>query len=127
MFGNKKNYNDMFRLFDEIFEQINVPGEWKSHTRTSADGTTKVTTHYWSNEPSDTKLNGNVDKLKTQLENAIENEDFELAVALRDKIKNLETNQGTIEKLEKELKQSIQEQNFEKSIKIRDQLRKLKS
>jgi len=126
MFGNRRNYNDMFRLFDELFEQINVPGEWKSQTRTSPDGTTKVTTHYWSNESSEPKLNGNVDKLKAQLENAIENEDFELAVALRDKIKNLETNQGTIEKLEQELKQSIQEQNFERSIEIRDQLRKLK-
>ena len=126
MFGNRRNYNDMFRLFDELFEQINVPGEWKSQTRTSPDGTTKVTTHFWSNESSEPKLNGNVDKLKAQLENAIENEDFELAVALRDKIKNLENNQGTIEKLEQELKQSIQEQNFERSIEIRDQLKKLK-
>jgi protein-arginine kinase activator protein McsA len=98
-------------------------GEWKSKTRTSADGTTKVTTHYWSNSGSNTN---DVEMLKSQLENAIENEDFELAVNLRDKIKNLETNQELITKLEQELKQSIQEQNFERSIEIRDQLKKLK-
>jgi protein-arginine kinase activator protein McsA len=126
MFGNRKNYGNVFRLFDEMIEQFNSPGEWKSQTKTSADGTTKITTYYWSNESSDPKLNGNVEKLKSQLKNAIENEDFELAVSLRDKIKNLETNQETIKKLEEELKQSIQEQNFERSIEIRDQLKKLK-
>jgi len=122
----KRNYNDVFRLIDEMFGQFDfnpMGGEWKSKTRTSADGTTKVTTHYWSNSGSDTN---DVEMLKSQLENAIENEDFELAVNLRDKIKSLETNQELITKLEQELKQSIQEQNFERSIEIRNQLRKLK-
>jgi protein-arginine kinase activator protein McsA len=64
--------------------------------------------------------------LKQQLETAIENEDFELAVKLRDQIKSLEVNQKEIQKLEMELKKSIEEQNFEKSIEIRDQLKKLK-
>jgi protein-arginine kinase activator protein McsA len=125
----RRNYNDVFRMIDEMFGQFDfnpMGGEWKSQTKTSADGTTKVTTHYWSNDNSGLKTN-DVEMLKAQLENAIENEDFELAVALRDKIKSLETNKESIEKLELELKQSIQEQNFERSIEIRDQLRKLKS
>jgi protein-arginine kinase activator protein McsA len=123
----RRNYNDVFRLIDEMFGQFDfnpMGGEWKSQTKTSADGTTKVTTHYWSNSGSNTN---DVEMLKAQLENAIENEDFELAVSLRDKIKSLETNKESIEKLELELKQSIQEQNFEKSIEIRDRLKKLKS
>jgi protein-arginine kinase activator protein McsA len=124
----KRNYNDVFRMIDEMFGQFDfrpmMGGEWKTQTKTSEDGTTKVTTHYWSNSGSNTN---DVEMLKAQLENAIENEDFELAVSLRDKIKNIETNKGTIEKLELELKQSIQEQNFEKSIEIRDRLKKLKS
>ena len=65
--------------------------------------------------------------LNIKLERAIEMEDFEEAVKLRDQIKNLETNQEEIQKLELELKESIKEQNFEKSIEIRDQLRKLRS
>jgi protein-arginine kinase activator protein McsA len=123
------NYYDVFRLIDEMFGQLDfnpMGGEWKSQTKTSADGTTKVTTHYWSNDNSNSKTE-TVERLKIQLENAIEHENFELAVALRDKIKSLETNKELIEKLELELKQSIQEQNFEKSIEIRDQLKKLKS
>ena len=125
----RRNYNDVFRMIDEMFGQFDfnpMGGEWKTQTKTSADGTTKVTTHYWSNDKSGLKTN-DVEMLKAQLENAIENEDFELAVALRDKIKSLETNKESIEKLELELKQSIQDQNFERSIEIRDQLRKLKS
>ena len=124
----KRNYNDVFRFIDEMFGQFDfnpTGGEWKTQTKTSSDGTSKITTHYWSNDKSDSKTE-NVEKLKSQLEYAIENEDFELAVALRDKIKSLETNQELITKLELELKQSIQEQNFERSIEIRDQLRKLK-
>ena len=58
---------------------------------------------------------------------AIEDENFEEAVKLRDEIKNYETNQDSINKLEFELKKSIEEQNFEKSIEIRDELKKLKS
>ena len=133
MFGNRRNYNDMFRLFDEIMEQFNLNNElnlgnggWKTSTKMSEDGTTRITTHYWSNDTSSPKTNGGVESLKSKLEDAIEKEDFELAVKLRDQIKSLESNQEEIDKLELELKKSIKEQNFEKSIEIRDQLKKLK-
>jgi protein-arginine kinase activator protein McsA len=128
MFGNRRNYNDVFRLFDEIFEQFNQNnGGWKTQTRLSEDGTTRVTTHYWSDDKTTPKSNKGVELLKAQLEEAIENEDFELAVKLRDQIKSLELNQEEIDKLELELKKSIKEQNFEKSIEIRDQLKKLRN
>lgn len=128
MFGNRRNYNDVFRLFDEIFEQFNQNnGGWKTSTKLSEDGTTRVTTRYWSSDASTPKSNKSVESLKSQLEEAIENEDFELAVKLRDQIKSLESNQEEIDKLELELKKSIKEQNFEKSIEIRDQLKKLRN
>jgi protein-arginine kinase activator protein McsA len=60
------------------------------------------------------------------LEIAIENEDFEMAVELRDKINKFKTNQKQIEELEEKLKQLIKDQNFEKSIEIRDQLKELR-
>ena len=65
--------------------------------------------------------------LKTKLQRAIETEDFESAVKLRDQIKNLASNQEEIEKIELELKKAIKEQNFESAIELRDQLKKLKS
>jgi len=124
MFGNKRNYNDIFRAFDEMFAQFDLTqGEWKSKTRVSDDGTMKVTTYYRGDS---SKSEEGIDRLKYQLNMAIENEDFETAVKLRDQIKNFESNQKDIDKLELELKKSIEEQDFEKSIDIRDQLKKLK-
>ena len=125
MFGNKRNYNDIFRAFDEMFSQFDLTqNEWKSKSRVSDDGTIKVTTYYRGDS---SKSEEGIDRLKYQLNMAIENEDFETAVKLRDQIKNFESNQETIDKLELELKKSIEEQNFEKSIELRDQLKNLKN
>jgi protein-arginine kinase activator protein McsA len=108
----------MFSQFDSL------QGEWKTQSRVSDDGTIKVTTYYRGGDSS--KETGELQSLKSQLESAIENEDFESAVKLRDQIKNFESNQETIDKLELELKNSIKEQNFEKSIELRDELKKLR-
>ena len=124
MFGNEKNFNDILRAFDEMFAQFDSRlGEWKSQTKLSEDGTVKVTTYYRGTEPKSPKATNG---LKRQLELAIENEDFEKAVEIRDQIKKMELNQETITKLEEELKQTISDHNFERSIEIRDELKKLK-
>jgi protein-arginine kinase activator protein McsA len=125
MFGNRKNFNDILRMFDDMSSQFDSQlGEWKSETKVSDDGTIKVTSFYRSSEPRKSKDEYG---LKRQLELAIENEDFEKAVEIRDQIRKMETNQEYISKLEEELKQSIKEHNFERSIEIRDELKKLKS
>ena len=99
MFGNRRNYNDIFRAFDEMFSHFDLTqGEWKSQSRVSDDGTIKVTTYYRGEDSS--KETGGLESLKSQLEKAIENEDFESAVKLRDQIKNFEKNQKSIEKLD---------------------------
>jgi protein-arginine kinase activator protein McsA len=123
MFGNRRSNNNIFRAFDEMLTQLTpTNGEWKTQTKVSDDGTMKITTYYYDNA----KTNPTSKNLKQQLEIAIENEDFETAVGLRDQIKKLETNQKEVDKLEEELKKSIEEQNFEKSIEIRDLLKKFK-
>lgn len=125
MFGHRRNYNDIFRAFDELFAQFDLTqGEWKSQTKVSDDGTMKITSYYRSGDSS--KPTKGLENLKSQLELAIENEDFEMAVKLRDQIRNFESNQEVVDKLELELKKSIEEQNFEKSIELRDQLKKLR-
>jgi protein-arginine kinase activator protein McsA len=70
---------------------------------------------------------GQEEYLKIKLQRAIETEDFESAVKLRDQINNLGTNKEMIEKIELELKRAIKEQEFEMAIELRDQLKKLKS
>ncbi len=50
MFGNRRSYNDIFRAFDEMFNQFNpLNGEWKTQTKVSEDGTMKITTYYYDN------------------------------------------------------------------------------
>ena len=141
MFRRRKNFNDLFGDFDSMFSQFEsmfggMPsnsetesgtdeiGDWTKETYTSPDGKIFIT-NFVRNGSSNKSLGLN--SLKRKLQMAIEEENFEEAVKLRDEIKNYESNQDSINKLEMELKKSIEEQNFEKSIEIRDQLKKLKS
>jgi protein-arginine kinase activator protein McsA len=75
---------------------------------------------------SNKKQEVSADRLKSELQRAIENEDYELAIHLRDRMKKLENSQEEIEKLENELKQVISDHNFERAIEIREELKKLK-
>jgi protein-arginine kinase activator protein McsA len=60
------------------------------------------------------------------LQKAIDEQEFEMAVELRDRIKSLEENKDKIAALENDLKEAINKQDFEKAIEIRDGLKKLK-
>ena len=134
MFNRRRfnfNIDDLMARYDKMMEEFNKQ-DWDAKTFESPDGNYKYTRYVkvfdLSNLDNDnSKEMEKEEYLKIKLELAIENEDFEEAVKLRDQIKNLGTNKEEIEKLELELKKSIEEQNFEKSIEIRDQLRKLKS
>jgi protein-arginine kinase activator protein McsA len=102
-------------------------GDWTTETYTSPDGKISITNFVRTDNPRRSYQSSGINSLKKKLQIAIEEENFEEAVKLRDEIKNYESNQDTINKLEMELKKSIEEQDFEKSIEIRDQLKKLKS
>jgi protein-arginine kinase activator protein McsA len=68
----------------------------------------------------------NVEGLRKELQLAIENEDYEMAIHIRDKISKLQENQSEISKLEEELKECITNENFERAIEIKKELTKLK-
>ncbi len=134
MFHRRKfnfNIDDLMARYEKIMEDFNKQ-DWTTNTFESPDGDYKYTRYVKVFDLSDLdndnpKEMSKDEYLNIKLERAIEMEDFEEAVKLRDQIKNLGINKGMIENLELELKESIKEQNFEKSIEIRDQLRKLKS
>jgi len=134
MFHRRKfnfNIDDLMARYDKIMEDFNKQ-DWTTNTFESPDGNYKYTRYVKVFDLSDLdndnpKEMSKEEYLNIKLERAIEMEDFEEAVKLRDQIKNLGINKEMIENLELELKESIKEQNFEKSIEIRDQLRKLKS
>ena len=134
MFHRRKfnfNIDDLMARYDKIMEEFNKQ-DWTTNTFESPDGDYKYTRYVKVFDLSDLdndnpKEMSKEEYINIKLERAIEMEDFEEAVKLRDQIKNLGPNKEMIENLELELKESIKEQNFEKSIEIRDQLRKLKS
>ena len=134
MFHRRKfnfNIDDLMARYEKIMEDFNKQ-DWTTNTFESPDGDYKYTRYVKVFDLSDLdndnpKEMSKDEYLNIKLERAIEMEDFEEAIKLREQIKNLATNQEEIKKLELELKESIKEQNFERSIEIRDQLRKLKS
>ena len=135
MFGNRRNnfnFDDLMARYEKMMKEFNNL-DWKTNSFESPDGNYKYTRYVKVFDLSnifDEDKSKEMDKeeyLNIKLERAIEKEDFEEAIKLREQIKNLATNQEEIKKLELELKESIKEQNFERSIEIRDQLRKLKS
>jgi protein-arginine kinase activator protein McsA len=64
--------------------------------------------------------------LKQKLNIAVDEQNFEEAVELRDKIKNLEKNKEELIKLNKELDECVKKQDFENAIKLRDKIKGLK-
>jgi excinuclease UvrABC helicase subunit UvrB len=127
--GFNLNFDDLMARYEKMMKDFNK-SDWDKKTYESPDGNYKYTTYvkvFDLSDMDDSKEMSKEEFLKIKLERAIENEDFESAVRLRDQIKNLETNKEVIEKLELELKKSIEEQNFELSIELRDKLKNLRS
>jgi excinuclease UvrABC helicase subunit UvrB len=132
MFNRRKfnlNIDELIARYDKMMEDFHKT-DWSEKSYESPDGSYKVTSYYKVFDLSDLDESKQMSKeeyLKIKLQRAIETEDFESAVKLRDQINNLGTNKEMIEKVELELKTAIKEQNFEMAIELRDQLKKLKS
>jgi protein-arginine kinase activator protein McsA len=73
-----------------------------------------------------TNMSNNIDYLKSQLDRAVESQDFEKAVELRDRISKLKDVEGKVKELEVELSKAIKEQKFERCIEIRDEIKNLR-
>ena len=137
LFRNFHNLNRLFKdldSFDDLFfERPNLKGkesvqsgtgeqgEWERKTYVSDTGLFSYSFLTRKSKPID-----ELSLLKTELDEVVENQDFERAVELRDKIKNLEKNKEKISTLKKELDESIKNQDFERSIELRDKINSLK-
>jgi excinuclease UvrABC helicase subunit UvrB len=65
--------------------------------------------------------------LELELKEAVESENFERAIEIRDELRKLELYKEKIQNLEIELKDAIGKQDFERCIVLRDELNKLKT
>lgn len=123
MFG--RNFNKLFNeLFNDLEKDFFNPENFERKTFTSEDGSFSYTMYV--NKKNGTNKPSEVSLLKQELDVAIEEQNFEKAVELRDKIKNLEQNVEKISKLQKELDDCIKIQDFERAIELRDKINSLK-
>jgi excinuclease UvrABC helicase subunit UvrB len=132
----KLNIDEILAKYQNLMKEINNKlsnNDWTKESFESPDGTYKYTSFVkvidlsdFYNQDVDDKKMSKEEYLTYKLQQAVENEDFEEAIKLRDQISNLKSNQEEIEKLELDLKEAIKSQDFEKAIKLRDELKKLK-
>jgi len=144
MFRRFKNFDKLFEEFDSLFENIPLNmegkflplngeskteegvdefGKWSKHTYKSKDGSMMVSSFV---RTSNTSGGDEIIDLKQQLNQAVETEDFEKAIELRDKIKSVEVNKEKIKELKSKMQKLIEDEDFEGAIKIRDEIKKLK-
>jgi excinuclease UvrABC helicase subunit UvrB len=133
-----RNFNRFFNDFDIINELLlselnpngnqktekgsDKNGEWVRTTFTSLDGS--LTYSYLTRQPK--QKDNELQSLKHKLELSVKNQDFEMAVELRDKIKKIEENKEVLSKLETELSECVKNQDYEEAIKLRDKIKSLK-
>jgi excinuclease UvrABC helicase subunit UvrB len=149
LFGSNKSLDDMIKGLNEKlkkfgFEPMNFDmdyssesgfddnGMWSKTTYTSSDGTTKIITIKKNDGDDESKKQSKISSndlkfLEKELSRAVESQNFEYAVELRDKIKTLKNVVDEIKGLESQLKKAINDQNFELCIELRNKLNELKS
>ena len=96
-------------------------GEWTKQTFTSKDGSYKISTFYRTSGKKTTS--SEVKDLQKQLEDCIENQEFEKAAELRDKIKTIKESQKQIDSLRKQMDEAVKNQEFEKAAELRDKIK----
>jgi excinuclease UvrABC helicase subunit UvrB len=135
LFRNFRNFDRLFKEFDEMFfEQPHLKNKEKIENITNEDGDWEKRSYisdtglfsYTFLTKKSNKPTNEIEELKHELDKRVENQDFEKAVELRDKIKKLESNKEELLKLNKELNECIKKQDFENAIKLRDKIMSLK-
>ena len=119
MFYRRNLFDEIFKEFESMFDNTNT-----TFTQLGDNG---FVIRYTSSPFQTTKQSNEIEELKNKLTKCVEEQDFEQAVEIRDRIKVLEENGTKITELETKLQESISKQDFETAIKLRDQIKSLKS
>lgn len=134
------DFESFFGDFDNLFGhslrpiKVNVKtehgedadGKWTKQTYSSPDGSYQMVSMYRTSS-ANTKKPTELKKLKKELAQCVESQNFERAAELRDKVKMIEQNKEKIDSLKLELEKAVTEQNFERAIELRDELKKIES
>lgn len=110
--------------------------KWFKTTFTSHDGsystssyvtTTKFDNNWTSTSTNNVESTSELHQLKNSLNKAVDSQNFEEAVKLRDLIQNYEKDSEKLNKLKFKLEEAISTQNYEEAIQLRDSIKKLES
>lgn len=147
-FGDERSLDDMINELNSKLKKIGfkpinfgssfssesgvgVDGEWSKTTYTSEDGTTKIITMTsgFGSPDKKSKVSNSNDLLflEKELKKAIDKQEFELAVEIRDAIKKIKSETEELKSLESSLKDAIKSQNFELCIELRNKINKIKN
>jgi protein-arginine kinase activator protein McsA len=118
------NWKEFERMMNEAFNSPFDNRGWDKKTFKSKDGLISYT--IMSNGFGESPKNDELSILRHNLDKAVEEQNFEEAVKLRDKIKNLEKNKEKISELESKLQECVKNQDYEKAIEYRDKIKSLK-
>ena len=118
------DWREFNRMMDEMFNSPFNDTGWNKKSYKSPDGRTSYT--FMSKGFDEEPTIDEVEFLKHKLEKCVALQNFEEAVKLRDKIKNLEENKEKISELKAKLDECVKNQDYEKAIEYRDKIRALK-
>ena len=98
-----------------------------SYTSTSYVSSTNYDNYWYPTSTNDIKTTPELSQLKTALNKAVDTQNFEEAVKLRDLIQSYEKDSEKLKELKYKLQNAIENQEFELAIELRDSIKKLES
>lgn len=104
---------------------IDANGEWTKTTYESPDGSYSYTNFVRLSNNTSSKWNPKNEKLQKLLNKAVEEQNYEEAVRLRDEMRKNETFKEKLTSLKYELETAVKKQDYEKAIELRDTIKKL--
>ena len=105
-------------------------GKWYKESYTSPDGSLSYSLYVKSVEANPNPMSNDVDNSitfkKKELKEALNKEDYQKAIKLRDEIKNLEKNSTELKKLQLLKKEAVNAEDFEKAEELNKKISSLK-
>jgi protein-arginine kinase activator protein McsA len=102
-------------------------GEWTKSTFKTDDGDFISVTVWRDVSIVGGNTNNSLEELELELGKAIESQNFEEAIKLRDLINNIKSNERVIKIFESDLEEAIKNQDFEKCVDLRNKIKDIKS
>lgn len=134
IFGNQEWFKNLWETTQNFNKQLNIEsgedseGSWEKRSWTSPDGSISYHSYSRLSGPGyNVVKKSEIPALKAKLQEALNVEDYDTAIKLRDEIANLEKHSEDLKKLEGDKKAAVLSGDYETARKIKSKIDKLKS